>query len=166
MVFMRSSLLFLICLSLVNADIVERGDDNMPSQNNGETDELTYPYLNVHYHFNKSDWNRILEDQQKLIALRRRVNEVKRRIKDDAKRAENFMRLQDGLLIDARSALFERALFNTTHPHGDKKFKRTPASVHDRLHVANEEFYTPIPTSDFVNINEPYYYHMLADQWS
>ncbi|CDR94715.1 membrane protein, putative [Babesia bigemina] len=79
-------------------------------------------------------------------------------------RTSDFMRRQDGMLIDARASLFQRALYNTTHPRNVKGFTKQPPDLHDRLHSIHDGYYSPIPAADFININEPYYYELLAEQ--
>ncbi|KAK1936433.1 putative membrane protein [Babesia divergens] len=82
------------------------------------------------------------------------------------KRTSDFIQHQDGLLTDARATLFERALYQTIKPSDAKKFKKQPADVHDRLHMLHGDFYAPVPNADFVDVNEPYYFQMLAEQHS
>lgn len=161
------SVLLLIATTPIAVRSEDRGDINLPNKGKDEeTDEIAYPYFNVHYHFNKTDWNRVLDDQQKIIALRRRVAYMKRQLNEDVKRTSDFIQRQDGLLTDARATLFERALYQTTKPSDAKKFKKQPADVHDRLHMLHGDFYAPVPNADFVDVNEPYYFQMLAEQHS
>ncbi|EDO07536.1 uncharacterized protein BBOV_IV011840 [Babesia bovis T2Bo] len=143
----------------------ERGDDNYPdAPDSASPDELAYPYFNVHYHYNKHDWNKVLEDQNRLIALRRRVRKMRQQLENDSRRTADFLNKQDVILTDARASLFQRALYNATQPSYARGFKKAPATVHDRLHYMHDEFYQPIPASDFINVNEPYYFGMLASQ--
>ncbi|ORM39374.1 uncharacterized protein BXIN_2859 [Babesia sp. Xinjiang] len=143
----------------------ETDDYNYPNpRENSSTGELTYPYFNVHYHFNKYDWNKALDDQHRIIALRQRLAQIKRRINADHRRTKDFLNKQNAMLTDARANLFQRALYNTTKPRNARGFKKTPPDIHDRIHLLNDEYYEPIPASDFININEPYYFEMLANQ--
>ncbi|GFE54350.1 NAD-dependent DNA ligase, putative [Babesia ovis] len=166
-----SALLVLLSAAGVNLVIAakthhdESGDDNHPdAHDDSSTDELTYPYFNVHYHFNKHDWNKVLEDQNRLIALRRRVAQLRHQINSDARRTNDFLHKQDGMLTDARASLFQRALYNATQPSYARGYKKPPPGIHDRIHYMHDDFYEPIPAADFIDVNEPYYFQMLANQ--
>ncbi|KAK2197694.1 hypothetical protein BdWA1_000697 [Babesia duncani] len=131
----------------------------MPAQEyeNDEEDVLALPYINVKYQFEPRDWNRILNDQSNIINARRKVALLKRQIAKDKKRTMSMLGLGNNLLIKSKAKLFQKALSDVAG------FKKNLDELPEISHATDAQY--DIDTSDIVDVDQPYYYEILANQY-
>ncbi|UKK00851.1 hypothetical protein MACK_000925 [Theileria orientalis] len=95
----------------------------------------SYPYLNVYYNFDSTDWNKIREYNTKLMEMKKRLSRLRHNMTLDMDRIERFLNIQKNLAItsDARGKLFQRALSkNVIQSEPDKK-KLEPVRLYDQV---------------------------------
>lgn len=132
------------------------GIHNMPmSLETEDRSELAYPYLNVYYNFDPKDWNHIVDDQEKLINLRKRLSLIRRQLSLDTNRIQNFMSKQRNVMINSKANLFRRAIHKNVVPNENKTI--------NNLNVTENGNIEEIEPS-YVKTYGPYYYQLLASQ--